>query len=70
MLLHHHDALNEDAILVGDDAEDAALLALVLTGDYFDFVITLNLDACHNSLSSSTIVLPRSRTPHKNKKLI
>jgi hypothetical protein len=55
MLLHHHDALNEDAILVGDDTEDAALLTLVLTGDYFHFVIPLYLDACHISLFSSTI---------------
>ena len=63
VLLDHHDALDEDAILVGDDAEDAALLALVFACDHFDFVIPLDLDACHNSLLSSTIVLPRSRTP-------
>ena len=51
VLLHHHDALNQEAILFSDDAKDAALLALVLAGDYFNLVITLDLDACHNSLS-------------------
>ncbi len=63
MLFDHHDALDEDAILVGDDAEDAALLTFIFACDHLDFVIALDLDACHNSLLSSTIVLPRSRTP-------
>ena len=63
VLLHHHDALDQDAVLFRDDTENAALLALVLAGDDFDLVVALDLDACHNCLSSSTIVLPRSRTP-------
>src|SRR6202045_3391289 len=63
VLFDHHDAFDKDAILFGDDTEDAALLALVFACDHFDFVVPLDLDACHNSLLSSTIVLPRSRTP-------
>jgi hypothetical protein len=53
MLLHHHDVLNQNTILLGDDTQDAALLALVFTGNNFDPVVPLDLDlaACHDSLS-------------------
>ena len=44
VLLHHHHALDEDAVLVGDDAEHTALLAFIFTGDDFDTVVALDLD--------------------------
>src|SRR5580698_8373512 len=50
VLLDHHDTLDENAVFFRDHAKDAALFALVFTGNHFHFVITLNLDACHYSL--------------------
>ena len=34
--------------LSGDNAQNAAALALVLAGDHLDRIVALNLDACHN----------------------
>src|ERR1700722_7161515 len=50
MLLDHHHALDKDAIFFCDHAKNATLFALVLAGNYFYFVVPLNLDACHCSL--------------------
>jgi hypothetical protein len=48
MLFDHHHVFDKEAIPVRHYAKHPATLALVFTGDDFDGVVTLNLDACHN----------------------
>ena len=39
MFLHDHDVLNKDLAFVGEDAEHAAFLALVATGNHLHRVV-------------------------------
>ena len=43
----HARAFDDDALFLGDDADDAAAFAFVGTGNNYDFVIFLNVKAFH-----------------------
>jgi hypothetical protein len=60
VLLDHHDVLDQEAILVGDDAEYATSLALVFSCDDFDGVVALDLDSCHDASFLGDLSEPES----------
>src|SRR5580698_436393 len=62
VFLDHADALNKNAVLVGDDAQHASLLALVLAGDHDYLVVALNLCHLFNSFVLASAIC-RSRNP-------
>ena len=44
VLLHHHHVLHQHLALVGHDAQHAAFLALVASGDHLHLIVAANID--------------------------
>jgi hypothetical protein len=60
VLLDHHDVLDQEAVPVCDDAEDASAFAFVFAGDNFNGIVTLDLDACHDASFLGNLSEPES----------